>query len=288
MREYQWCRLLRPSALPRYDVWVILTPNVQRRAEPVCGRCGYCVRGISQLTCPECGSDLREVGILAPNMRVPLPRFVWAILWTLVLPAVALPISLLLLATVLPFAIKQKSTRQIVCQAPYLNITLALDAEGWASKPAIMGPASFQPDRFTLLKSGRAVTTFLETHIARGDYYYWSSSGAYVSQSSGFNGAVIANWLGSSGANAGDPKVRAVCDQIFKVISQMHQGTGGASTPLLDAGGNQVGVAKPTSFWVVHDEPNPILIGVLSFFWLVIYSYGLVIIFRRRRETGGE
>ena len=28
-----------------------------------CGACGYQVRGLSGLRCPECGSDLREVGI---------------------------------------------------------------------------------------------------------------------------------------------------------------------------------------------------------------------------------
>lgn len=37
--------------------------------EPVCARCGYLVRGIAQLRCPECGSDLREVGIIAPGPR---------------------------------------------------------------------------------------------------------------------------------------------------------------------------------------------------------------------------
>ena len=32
-------------------------------SEMSCGGCGYVVRGLSQLTCPECGADLREVGI---------------------------------------------------------------------------------------------------------------------------------------------------------------------------------------------------------------------------------
>lgn len=39
-----------------------------RRAfrEPVCGKCRYPVKGLAQLTCPECGSDLRHAGILVP------------------------------------------------------------------------------------------------------------------------------------------------------------------------------------------------------------------------------
>ena len=28
-----------------------------------CGSCGYAVRGLTQYNCPECGADLREVGI---------------------------------------------------------------------------------------------------------------------------------------------------------------------------------------------------------------------------------
>ena len=35
--------------------------------EPSCGRCGYATRGLSELICPECGADLREVGIRKPG-----------------------------------------------------------------------------------------------------------------------------------------------------------------------------------------------------------------------------
>jgi len=31
---------------------------------PTCGHCGYAVTGLTTFTCPECGSDLREVGIV--------------------------------------------------------------------------------------------------------------------------------------------------------------------------------------------------------------------------------
>src|SRR6185369_9941136 len=39
-------------------------PGAERASfEPACGRCGYLVRGIPTFTCPECGGDLRDVGI---------------------------------------------------------------------------------------------------------------------------------------------------------------------------------------------------------------------------------
>lgn len=34
---------------------------------PACGRCGYPARGITTVHCPECGADLREVGIVRPG-----------------------------------------------------------------------------------------------------------------------------------------------------------------------------------------------------------------------------
>ena len=34
-----------------------------------CGKCGYAVRGLTTFNCPECGSDLREVGITLTQRR---------------------------------------------------------------------------------------------------------------------------------------------------------------------------------------------------------------------------
>lgn len=36
-------------------------------SEGNCGKCGYLVAGLSTFVCPECGSDLRVVGIVAPR-----------------------------------------------------------------------------------------------------------------------------------------------------------------------------------------------------------------------------
>ena len=41
--------------------------------QPVCGHCGYFVRGLTTFFCPECGSDLREVGIIRPPRRILSP-----------------------------------------------------------------------------------------------------------------------------------------------------------------------------------------------------------------------
>jgi len=45
----------------------------------VCGKCGYSARGLPGLDCPECGSDLREVGIVLPEKKGP-QAWVWILM----------------------------------------------------------------------------------------------------------------------------------------------------------------------------------------------------------------
>ena len=41
--------------------------KARRSDGAVCGRCGYSVKGLESFNCPECGADLREVGIHRPG-----------------------------------------------------------------------------------------------------------------------------------------------------------------------------------------------------------------------------
>ncbi|MGA2500705.1 MAG: hypothetical protein ABSH20_23450, partial [Tepidisphaeraceae bacterium] len=56
-----------------------LPPGSTTSDQSVCGKCGYIVLGLPTFTCPECGSDLREVGILRPagvrTSNAGTPRF---------------------------------------------------------------------------------------------------------------------------------------------------------------------------------------------------------------------
>lgn len=44
-------------------------PSMKTRPPQCCGKCGYVVRGITSLTCPECGSDLRVVGTVTEGSK---------------------------------------------------------------------------------------------------------------------------------------------------------------------------------------------------------------------------
>jgi hypothetical protein len=253
------------------------------RADPVCGQCGYCVRGITSLTCPECGSDLREVGIIAPNMRLPTSKHVKALIWTFALPPAAFLISWLALSTVLPFSVKHKMDRRITCGPAYLKV--ALDAYAWEYpwQPGIMNNPPIHPSKVWL--TDRNFNGLIETDLSSGAYHYWWGRGATVSQTSGFNGAAIANWLSGMGANPADPNVRHICDQIYKAVNDMHLGSANLNVPLLDLSGMPAGAVTPATSWTVHDEPNPVMIGVLALCWLIIWIYGFRRIYGRQKIT---
>jgi hypothetical protein len=64
--------------------WFGLRPPPVRR--PSCGHCGYAVEGLEAMTCPECGRDLRTVGIETPKGRMLHPGL-FVLFWTLLLIA---------------------------------------------------------------------------------------------------------------------------------------------------------------------------------------------------------
>lgn len=55
-------------------LWIVGARQSANGRGMSCGRCGYSVAGLTQLMCPECGADLREVGIVSaaasPAMRI--------------------------------------------------------------------------------------------------------------------------------------------------------------------------------------------------------------------------
>jgi len=251
-------------------------------AEPTCGKCGYCVRGISGLICPECGSDLREVGII-PAGGLRSPRFSAAMAWTFALPLPAVLISILLMNTVLPYCQTLKISRDILCQAPYLNLTFDLFGKQAIWQPVLVPHNSAFPENVVLMTQQHG--TFLQVNLKSGAYDYYARNGVWIHGANGFSGAIIANWLAGSGVNTADQRARDLCDQVYLAMNEIPQGNAGKSTVFHDHNGLQVGVARPASKWIVHDEPSPIAVGALVLFWIVLWAYGIRRIRQRDRPA---
>jgi hypothetical protein len=258
-----------------------------RTDDPACGNCGYCVRGISALLCPECGADLREVGIIAPNAHHPLPRYVKAIFWTLVLPVPALLISWVLLMTVMPFAVTRKFDSVITCQSPYITVTVDVWGRELLAAPAMAHEVAPNFENVTVVNGSSIIgfSSFMDVNLKTGAYNFYRNS-ANVQQPGGFSSAVIRQFLVSPTINPADPTVQKACDGIYAAIMEVAQGNDHKSTPILDAWGKKIGTARPSSIWVVHDEPSPWVIVALGALWLVVWLYGLRAIFLQISRGG--
>ena len=85
------------AALAFFLAWLCRRARTRKPAEPSCGECGYNVYGLPTFTCPECGADLRAVGIVAPAPRAGVEKFlrglVWTVLSLLIVRLVSMPVA---------------------------------------------------------------------------------------------------------------------------------------------------------------------------------------------------
>ncbi len=129
-----------------------------------CGSCQYPIEGLTGMTCPECGGDLRQVGIITPRRNVTSGPLLWIILWSLILPFPAVFISRLIWVS-LP--VSWNNTRYITLHPAddetYVSVSVEIwfhdapdanvyewasfqlnDAEGSAGDPFVMNLANRQ------------------------------------------------------------------------------------------------------------------------------------------------
>ena len=139
------------AALVGVVFWLVLALRGRgRRIDPACGHCGYRTQGLSSFICPECGSDLREVGIVTWQ-RPYRPMKIWQALalWLLLSPFAAGAISWVAVEAVSP---ESKLDFQTVRLNPDRLVALSVlefyrDQElrrwPWRSTFAPVNPATF-------------------------------------------------------------------------------------------------------------------------------------------------
>jgi hypothetical protein len=258
--------------------------------EPACGHCGYCVRGIEGPVCPECGSDLREVGIVTPGNRRSVSPWTYVALWTLALPLPAILVSTVLLRTVIPFSQTTRAQRTVFLQAPYLNATLQISGMRRDWQPPLANPNPGPPDALQVRELSKGIS--LEINLKTGAYSYHQKDGKVIDRSSGFNGSVLADWIGTGGIDTSDQRVRALCDLAYPALAEMAQGSAVSNrfVPFNDATGGQIGIAHPAFIFTNRDDPHPAVAALLVLLWLTVWIYGIRRIARRHggRGTGSR
>lgn len=240
---------------------------------PACGQCGYCVRGLPTFTCPECGSDLREVGIVRPDMRRGLGAGWRMILWTLVLSITALMISVPVSNALGPKAVTYGFGRDFHYQTTNREISFAVAMNG---KGLIWPWETREPSvqAMYIIISGHAdrsmridLTTRVCTYTDRQDNV--------VTVDKGLDEQVLQDWLASIDIKLNNP---AAAEQLTSFLNEC------AETPelllhpsdvlaafesgtLKTSSSNRArGVARVKSLWIMIP---------LCAFWVLIWLLGI-------------
>ncbi len=170
-------------------------------AEPCCCSCGYCVRGLSALLCPECGADLSTVGYYPEGMRVPVSRPIWSAvwvgLWSLALLVPAYLVSLVIADMVCPRAVAVQRRLTVTLEPDRLHASVTMAASGSA---VVWGGSREMPIPICVTFSlSVAQSPRLETNVPTGDWRVVDPTGRTLEDGKAFGTHAVERWLTAAG-----------------------------------------------------------------------------------------
>jgi hypothetical protein len=189
---------------------------------PVCGACGYSVTGLTSLTCPECGSDLRAAGILTPHTAAPFGGFVGSAIKLCVLWLLCLAPLTTLVSAVLPAP--KHYVRRVQYSGPssglYGGVIASARTTEWGDAP----PG--RPLNVTVELAPRAVNPMpvspsrLDVNGSTGGYRYADAAGRQVVREAGFGRGAVVDWFAAAGVDVSKPEVK---DEAALVAVAVHR-----------------------------------------------------------------
>ncbi|MDB5354604.1 MAG: hypothetical protein JWN24_1057 [Phycisphaerales bacterium] len=244
--------------------------------EPRCGKCGYMVRGLATFVCPECGSDLREVGIDTGHTRQPawVVALVLSISWTVLLLPVrramtrALEDAMPRWITVIHTATLQKPT-----SAAYSSFSIYGSAEARVGVNSATGfsPSNLTAELVTLQGQSSVLTVDLQTER----YTYKTIRGATVQPTAALNTSATLDWMKAAGVDTTNPSVAMEAAEFLQSLRERPPQSGGdnwgASTsgPIcrhFQYGNDAWSGAGLQKFWPT---------GLLVLGWVIVWLAGL-------------
>ena len=259
--------------------------------EPSCGSCGYCVRGLETFTCPECGSDLREVGILTPGQRKPLSRGMRLLLWTIAIAPPAIILTSLLGNMITPYQVTTTRQRVIFSHIPHTNFVVRVIQEGKQTRTGRrytvqQTPAPPQEMRLTL--ESKNSSNILSVKLGDGSHRFNDANGAAKSGAGPFDANVIADWLKAHSYTT--KEVDEVAGYMMKAIDDMaNPATTQPFMHFRSADNHPRVVAHPTNLpWTVA-TPTPLARFIPFTIPAAIWLVGLPFVLRRPRvQSAGD
>lgn len=191
-----------------------------RVEQPSCANCRYAVVGLPGHICPECGSDLRVVGILQPGSIRPMGRLGWLIVWTCLLPLPAFIVSSVLIARVQPWTVtSQRLTLGMPGSRAFLSLQMISPSTG--AMPATAGPQDLLVTLNALDGSKHDLLV-----SARNDLVTWTDlAGTSIRHEGPLTKEVLTDWMKSLG-------IDAESDAVSYEIGQIVQNLGAIGKPV--------------------------------------------------------
>jgi len=204
-----------------------------RVSQPCCAACRYKVRGLQSWTCPECGSDLREVGILTRGLRVvrSISTFEMIALWTSMIGTIAV-LSIAGLGSLTQFRRFHMNREHTVSS----NANLVVNIHDLSFRPSVpklhliarsVGSPQHPDQSFVTLKivdSGDrpiANPTIEATFQPSETWTLTKPDGADTSVKRALTREDIATWLASSGYALDTPAKHAEIDELYEIVRDM-------------------------------------------------------------------
>ncbi|MBX3402361.1 MAG: hypothetical protein KF699_03005 [Phycisphaeraceae bacterium] len=242
-----------------------------RVRQPCCGECRYPVEGLTTFTCPECGKDLREAGILVPGVR-PRHRVHVAELIAATAAACVLcgMITVGLLSSV-PGGRVTHFTRTTTVEVGSAGFgPLVTSATGRTAAQGSLSAAPAQRISLVEQSSGSAPPRVLEADMARGTWRVMNGPGTTPTAEvhAGrlpIGAGDVSAWLSGGGART------ASQEQLDALAAYINGGGVNAAAPLT-VSGSGFGTMTTAAPWVMWAGAGAwlVIFGVVT--WLIVYG----------------
>lgn len=273
--------------------FLILALNRARRRAltgPICGKCGYSALGLTAMTCPECGSDFRAVGILTPTTPRRTGPLAAYLLFTILLAPIALICTGAFLSVV---PLRHSYDREIQLAGPhskaYRRVVIHAHDQSWgAPRRALAVQIELVPNSSTTGPTSTANLRPPRMTVRPGEGYQYFVGASGVARQDAFGTDAVMGWMNAAGI---DVSAKQVHQETARIAGQAQaasrNGLAGRSEQGLlgysssTSSGSDIFNAI-TSSETAESHMPPMAPIALVVFWLVAWIGGLNFLSGRR------
>jgi len=238
--------------------------------QPVCGQCQYPVQGLPTFTCPECGADLREVGIITPRRHRPLGPGAKITMWSVMVFFAALVITSIAISFVPRTYIRRMS---VALERPRSQAYQQIHFDGQGSYTGTSPSSWSQPlQTVTLtLKDISGKTSTLQVDLTNKRYPRFTRPDSAEPAPVELDAAALVEWLQGVGVEAPNnlrlSEAGDILNVLQKAIDNPPAGLNASSTGafLLTRGLAGSQTMQIQQWWWI----------VFAVFWAIIWFFGL-------------